>query len=49
MAQLVKGGKMTKRKFYGCYNAWKAHAALGDTAKVIPRMDAYAKNLFLEG
>lgn len=49
MAQLAKAGKMTKRKFYGCYNAWKAHAALGDTAKVILRMDAYVKNLFLEG
>ena len=46
MANLVKSGKMSKKKFYECYGAWKAHARLGDTHKVVQRMDQYVKSLF---
>lgn len=46
MAALVKSGRMTKRKFYECYNAWKAHASKGNTYKVITRMDQYVKSLW---
>lgn len=48
MAQLVKTGRMTKAKFNECYSAWKAHADLGNSYKLIQRMDAYVKVL-LEG
>ena len=48
MAHLVKSGKMGKRKFYECYESWKAHARLGDTYQVIMRMDKYVKTLFQE-
>lgn len=47
-AQKVKRGELTKRKFYEGYNAWKAHARLGNAEKVIQRMDKYVKSLFEE-
>lgn len=48
MAKLVKSGEMSKHKFFECYGSWKAHAQLGNTHKVVCRMDAYVKSLFLE-
>lgn len=48
MANLVKAGKMTKKTFYENYGAWKAHARLGNTHKVVLRMDQYVKSLFQE-
>ena len=48
MAAMVKSGEMTRRKFYDCYGAWKAHARLGNTFKVVQRMDQYVKSLFSE-
>lgn len=48
MAQLIKKGKMTKRKFYMCYESWKAHAKLGNSYKLLQRMDAYVKELMTE-
>ena len=46
MSNLVKSGEMSKKKFYECYEAWKAHARLGDTYQVVMRMDKYVKSLF---
>lgn len=46
MAQLVKQGKMSKEKFDECYIAWKAHAKLGNTYKLLQRMDKYVISLF---
>lgn len=45
MAQLVKAGRMQKEKFYECYNSWKAHANLGNSYKLLQRMDAYVEEL----
>lgn len=49
MAQLVKRGEMTRKKFCECYAAWKAHALLGNSFLLIQRMDRYVKSLFAEG
>ena len=48
MAQLVRRGEMSVRKFWECYTSWKAHAALGNTWRVQMRMDQYVKSL-MEG
>lgn len=48
MAQLVKDGKKRKSKMLECYNAWKAHAKLGNSYKLIMRMDSYVKELLKE-
>lgn len=48
MAQLVKDGKMRRSKMLECYDAWKAHARLGNSYKLIRRMDAYVKELLRE-
>ncbi|MBQ6403849.1 MAG: hypothetical protein IJI27_08085 [Oscillospiraceae bacterium] len=45
MARLVKEGKMTEAKFYECYGSWKAHAELGNSYKLLQKMDAYVKEL----
>lgn len=49
MAQMVKSGERTKGKFYQCYNSWKAHARLGNTYRLLQRMDEYVKSLLAEG
>ena len=46
MAQKVKKGEMTKEKFFQCYEAWKAHAELGNSYKLLKEMDKYVKSLF---
>lgn len=48
MAQMVKSGERTIEKFYQCYNSWKAHARLGNTHRLLQRMDAYIKTLLTE-
>lgn len=45
IAQLVKSGKMNRDKFDECYSSWKAHANLGNSYKLLQRMDAYVKEL----
>lgn len=49
MAAKVKKGEMTMEKFHECYQSWKAHAELGNSRKLLRRMDRYAESLFLEG
>ena len=48
MAHMVHKGEMTKAKYYECYNAWRAHAELGNSYKLIQRMNKYANNLLKE-
>ena len=48
MAQLVKQGRLTEGKLRECYNAWKAHAKLGNTYLLIQRMDKYVESLLTE-
>lgn len=48
MAELVKNGEMSEAKMYECYKAWKAHAELGNSYKLLKRMDVYVNGL-LEG
>lgn len=48
MAHLVKKGDITKAKYYECYNAWRAHAKLGNSYKLLQRMDKYVKVLLEE-
>lgn len=45
MARLVREGKVSRAKFYECYNAWKAHAELGNSYQLLQKMDEYAKDL----
>lgn len=40
---------MTREKFDDCYRAWKAHAELGNSYRLLVRMDGYVKTLFTEG
>lgn len=48
MARLVREGKMTRAKFDECYGSWKAHANLGNSYKLLRRMDAYVRDLMRE-
>ena len=48
MAQLVKQGKITEGKMRECYTAWKAHANLGNSYKLLQRMDDYVESLLME-
>lgn len=43
--KLVKAGKMTEKKFYEKYNAWKNHALHGNCIKLCHSMDLYIKEL----
>ena len=44
-ARAVRSGKMTEKKFYERYNAWKNHALHGNCIKLCHSMDLYAKKL----
>lgn len=44
--KLVKSGRMTEKKFYEKYNAWKNHALHGNCVKLCYSMDLYVKELF---
>lgn len=48
MAQLVKKGIRTPEKYWECYSAWRAHAELGNSYKLVRRMDVYAAELLKE-
>ena len=44
-SRAVKAGKMTEKKFYEKYNAWKNHALHGNCIKLCHSMDVYVKEL----
>ncbi|MBQ4560246.1 MAG: group II intron reverse transcriptase domain-containing protein [Tyzzerella sp.] len=44
-SRAVKEGKMTDKKFYEKYNAWKNHASHGNCIKLCHSMDLYVKEL----
>lgn len=44
--KLVKSEKMTEKKLYEKYNAWKNHALHGNCIKLCHSMDLYIKELF---
>lgn len=44
-AKLVKSGRMTEKKFYEKYYAWKNHALHGNCIKLCHSMDLYVKEL----
>lgn len=44
-ARAVKSGKMTEKKFYEKYGAWKNHALHGNCIKLCHSMDLYVKEL----
>ncbi len=44
-AKLVKSGRMTEKKFYEKYNAWKNHALHGNCIKLCHSMDLYVQDL----
>lgn len=46
LVKKVKANKLTKAKVYSCYEAWKAHASVGNSNLLIQRMDQYFKNLW---
>lgn len=48
MAKLVKSGRMTKKKFYEKYNAWRNHALHGNCIKLCHSMDLLVKELLEE-
>lgn len=45
MANLVIKGEIPEAKLLECYNAWKAHAELGNSSKLLCNMDEYVKSL----
>ena len=45
MSHLVQKGVLTVRKFYEGYDSWKAQAELGNSFKLLQRMDRYVKRL----
>ena len=48
LVRLAKKGGITKEKCDECYRGWKAHAAKGDSWKLLKRMDAYYESLWKE-
>ena len=48
MAQLVRKGTIKPEKYWECYNAWRAHAELGNSYRLLQRMDKFAADLFKE-
>lgn len=48
LAQLIKAGEKPASALYEQYGSWKAHAAKGNSKKLLQRMDQYVKSL-LEG
>ena len=44
--KLVKSERMTEKKFYEKYNAWKNHALHGNCVKLCYSIDLYVKELF---
>lgn len=48
MAMLLKAGAITGRKYWQCYESWTAHAKLGNSYKLLQRMNKYAGTLYKE-
>lgn len=48
MAHLVASGEITEEKYWECYHAWRAHALLGNSYKLLQRMDKYALDTLKE-
>ena len=48
LSKMVKNGTITRDKFNECYNSWKAHASLGNSYKLLKKMDEYVEDLFKE-
>lgn len=46
MVELVKSGKLSQKKFYESYNAWKNHISHGNCMKLGYEMDRYVEELF---
>lgn len=46
--RLVKSERMTEKKFYEKYNAWKSHALHGNCVKLCHSMDKFVKELMKE-
>ena len=44
-SKAVISGKMSERKFYGKYEAWKKHALQGNCIKLCHSMDLYVEEL----
>lgn len=48
MVNLVRKGRMTKKKVDECFEAWKAHAEKGNSKKLIRRMEEFYAALWKE-
>lgn len=48
MAAMLSRGEITEAKIRQCYQSWTAHAKLGNSYKLIKRMDEYVDNLISE-
>lgn len=46
MVNLAKLGEVTREKCDQCYESWRAHAKLGNTAKILMKMDRYYNGLW---
>lgn len=46
MVQKAKRGEITRQKVDQCYASWKAHASLGNSYKLIKRMDKFYEDLW---
>lgn len=46
MVNLAKLGEVTREKCDQCYESWRAHAKLGNTAKMLMKMDRYYNGLW---
>jgi len=45
MSKLLAAGRMTREKFNECYGSWQAHARLGNSYKMLRRMDRFVSEL----
>lgn len=48
MAKLVRGGVVSKEKFWESYNSWRSHARHGNCKKLIHNMDCIIKGILEE-
>lgn len=46
MVKLSKAGKLPKEKVDECFQAWRAHAKIGNSFKLLQRMDSYYEELW---
>ena len=46
LVAVAKKGQIPREKVEECYQAWKAHAAKGNTYNLLKRMDAFYTNLW---